>query len=334
MLQATIFAPRKSWIPSNFLLVRTRGNPAALASAVRTAVHEIDPNQPIWDVRPYDDRVNATFSTARLYTVLLAAFAGLALLLAAIGLWQHVSESQPMWDIRVSDGDSLLFLHYDHRTLGTEPFGYMVENRVLRQAAGDEYRVFGIHPDYSSIGEIQDVEVVGPIATNEWVTFVDLIASPRVASGHRNGSTFALTQGAGGPYGYNLATDYPRARPLLDWAGVRYIVLDNRVFHFQARVDQFALEFANREMIELDLLGEIVRGGKRAGAGVVDVKSFYVETAEDVAERVRACLEHVPPDQLTLVPDCGFFQLPRWLCVQKLRALAAGVGIVRRELAG
>jgi len=87
MLQATIFAPRKSWIPSNFLLVRTRGNPAAFASAVRNAVHEIDPNQPIWDVRPYDDRVNATFSTARLYTVLLVAFAGLALLLASIGLY-------------------------------------------------------------------------------------------------------------------------------------------------------------------------------------------------------------------------------------------------------
>ena len=102
----------------------------------------------------------------------------------------------------------------------------------------------------------------------------------------------------------------------------------------ETQSDQIVLEFANREMIELDLLGEIVRGGKSAGAGVVDVKSFYVETAEDVAERVRACLEHVPPDQLTLVPDCGFFQLPRWLCVQKLRALASGVGIVRRELAG
>jgi 2-octaprenyl-6-methoxyphenol hydroxylase len=55
-------------------------------------------------------------------------------MLAAIGLWQHVAEAQPMWDIRVSDGDSLLFLHYDHRDLGTDPFGYLVENRVLRLA--------------------------------------------------------------------------------------------------------------------------------------------------------------------------------------------------------
>ncbi|WP_374303384.1 UbiH/UbiF/VisC/COQ6 family ubiquinone biosynthesis hydroxylase [Ferrovibrio sp.] len=55
-------------------------------------------------------------------------------MLAGIGLWAHVSEAQPMWDIRVSDGDTLLFVHYDHRDLGDQPFGYMVENRVMRQA--------------------------------------------------------------------------------------------------------------------------------------------------------------------------------------------------------
>lgn len=55
-------------------------------------------------------------------------------MLEAIGLWAHVAEAQPMWDIRVSDGDSLLFVHYDHRELGDQPFGYLVENRVMRQA--------------------------------------------------------------------------------------------------------------------------------------------------------------------------------------------------------
>lgn len=55
-------------------------------------------------------------------------------MLEAIGLWRHVREAQPMWDIRVSDGDSLLFVHYDHTDLGTAPFGYLVENRVMRLA--------------------------------------------------------------------------------------------------------------------------------------------------------------------------------------------------------
>jgi 5-methyltetrahydropteroyltriglutamate--homocysteine methyltransferase len=102
----------------------------------------------------------------------------------------------------------------------------------------------------------------------------------------------------------------------------------------EASADQIVLEFANREMIELDLLAEIVKAGKDVGAGVVDIKSFYVEPPEEVAERVRECLQYVPPERLTLLPDCGFFQLPRWLCAVKLRNLVAGVEIVRRELEG
>lgn len=72
-------------------------------------------------------------------------------MLAAIGLWRHVSESQPMWDIRVSDGDSLLFLHYDHRDLGPEPFGYMVENRVMRQA------------QQAAIAALPNLELIAPM---------------------------------------------------------------------------------------------------------------------------------------------------------------------------
>ena len=41
--------------------------------------------------------------------------------------------------------------------------------------------------------------------------------------------------------------------------------------------------------------------------GVVDVKSMYLETAEDVAERIRLTLEHVNPEKLYLTCDCGFF---------------------------
>lgn len=54
--------------------------------------------------------------------------------LVEIGVWKHIREAQPIWDIRVSDGDSLFFLHYDHRDLGDRPFGQIVENRILRQA--------------------------------------------------------------------------------------------------------------------------------------------------------------------------------------------------------
>lgn len=55
-------------------------------------------------------------------------------LLKSIGVWDHVAQAEPMLDIRITDGPSKFFLHYDHRQLGDEPFGHMVENRHMRQA--------------------------------------------------------------------------------------------------------------------------------------------------------------------------------------------------------
>lgn len=55
--------------------------------------------------------------------------------LAGIGLWKRIApEAEPIREIRVADGDSPLFLHYDHSDLGDDPLGYIVENRVLRRA--------------------------------------------------------------------------------------------------------------------------------------------------------------------------------------------------------
>ena len=90
-------------------------------------------------------------------------------------------------------------------------------------------------------------------------------------------------------------------------------------------------EFANREMVESNLWEEFGIE-KELGAGVIDVKSFYVETPEDVAERIREILKYVPPEKLYVNPDCGFFQLPRWISYLKLEAMVKGTKIVRREL--
>ena len=56
-------------------------------------------------------------------------------MLAALGLWPAMEhEAAPILEIRVSEGHSPLFLHYDHRSVGDQPFGHMVENRVIRAA--------------------------------------------------------------------------------------------------------------------------------------------------------------------------------------------------------
>ena len=56
-------------------------------------------------------------------------------ILDAIGVWPLLKvHAEPIYDIRVLDGDSPLFVHFDHREVGTDPFGYMIENQQLRVA--------------------------------------------------------------------------------------------------------------------------------------------------------------------------------------------------------
>jgi 5-methyltetrahydropteroyltriglutamate--homocysteine methyltransferase len=102
----------------------------------------------------------------------------------------------------------------------------------------------------------------------------------------------------------------------------------------ELRAAQVVLEFANRGMDDVERLKDFPRD-KELGAGVIDVKAFRAETAADVAARAREILSAgIAPDKLWLTPDCGFWETPRLVCREKLRALVEGARIVRKELGG
>ncbi len=96
--------------------------------------------------------------------------------------------------------------------------------------------------------------------------------------------------------------------------------------------DEIHVEMASREFAELDVIAAIAKAGKDAAVGVVDVKSYYVESPGDVAERVRRCVKLAKPDRLVFAPDCGLSQTARWASKRKLVSLVEGVGIVRKEM--
>jgi 5-methyltetrahydropteroyltriglutamate--homocysteine methyltransferase len=96
-------------------------------------------------------------------------------------------------------------------------------------------------------------------------------------------------------------------------------------------VDEIHVEMASREFAELELIAEIAKT-KDVAVGIIDVKSYYVETVEDVANRVRACLKYAPPDRLSFAPDCGLSQTARWAARQKLANLVSGVRRVKTSL--
>jgi 5-methyltetrahydropteroyltriglutamate--homocysteine methyltransferase len=96
------------------------------------------------------------------------------------------------------------------------------------------------------------------------------------------------------------------------------------------KADEMHVEMASREFAEIELVARIAER-MDAAVGIIDVKSYYIETAENVADRVRLCLRHAPADRLVFAPDCGLSQTARWAAQPKLRNMVAGIRQVRKE---
>jgi 5-methyltetrahydropteroyltriglutamate--homocysteine methyltransferase len=94
---------------------------------------------------------------------------------------------------------------------------------------------------------------------------------------------------------------------------------------------QISIEAAQPKL-DLGVLRDLA--GKKIMLGVIDLGDPAVESAETIAGRIRAALKYVAPENLIPAPDCGMKYLPRGVAFGKLRSLAAGAAIVRRELTG
>lgn len=66
--------------------------------------------------------------------------------------------------------------------------------------------------------------------------------------------------------------------------------------------------------------------------GVLNLGTLGVEEPEQVADRLRAALPYIDAERLVAAPDCGMKYLPRAVAFGKMKALADGAAIVRREL--
>jgi predicted permease len=71
--------------------LRTNGKPESLTEAMRAAARAVDPNEPLYDFQAMQERVDESLTGQRFLVVLLSVFAGLALVLAALGLYGIIS---------------------------------------------------------------------------------------------------------------------------------------------------------------------------------------------------------------------------------------------------
>ncbi|MEA2870308.1 MAG: 5-methyltetrahydropteroyltriglutamate--homocysteine methyltransferase [Hyphomicrobiales bacterium] len=117
--------------------------------------------------------------------------------------------------------------------------------------------------------------------------------------------------------------------------GYAFLVKDKPTSYFflselaDSKAQQISIESAQPK-IDLGVLKDL--SGKKIMLGVINLGDQIVETPEQVAERIRTGLKHVSPDRLIPAPDCGMKYLSREVAFGKLKALAEGAAIVRKEL--
>jgi 5-methyltetrahydropteroyltriglutamate--homocysteine methyltransferase len=92
---------------------------------------------------------------------------------------------------------------------------------------------------------------------------------------------------------------------------------------------QISIESAQPK-IDLGVLKDLAP--KKVMLGVLDLNDPGIETPQKVAERIRAGLKFLAPDKLLPAPDCGMKYLPRATAFGKLKAMAEGAALVRKEL--
>jgi 5-methyltetrahydropteroyltriglutamate--homocysteine methyltransferase len=98
-----------------------------------------------------------------------------------------------------------------------------------------------------------------------------------------------------------------------------------------SKAQQISIEAAQPKL-DLKVLRELP--SKTIILGVIDLSDMRVETPQIVAERIRRALAHVPADRVVVAPDCGMKYLPRMVAFAKMKAMAEGAALVRREIEG
>ncbi|MEJ7769734.1 MAG: hypothetical protein WKF89_18085 [Chitinophagaceae bacterium] len=97
------------------------------------------------------------------------------------------------------------------------------------------------------------------------------------------------------------------------------------------KVDELHAEMTILNFAELHLLERFAEKMDVA-VGVIDVKSYYIETVDDVKERIKKCLQYIPAAKLAVASDCGMSQTARWATRQKITNMCLAAKAMRDKL--
>lgn len=152
-----------------------------------------------------------------------------------------------------------------------------------------------------------------------------LQARPEIAERYGVRAINRALKGVAGPTAVHLCFGYAQIVKGQKPAGYSFLPQLN-----DTTADMISIEAA-QPRLDLGVLNDFSTD-KTLIFGVLDLGTSDVETADMVAERIRAALEYVPAERLMPAPDCGMKYLARDVAFAKLKALSDGAALVRGEL--
>jgi len=155
--------------------------------------------------------------------------------------------------------------------------------------------------------------------------YIDKVKDWGVAALERAARGVTATKAVHICYGYGTADVKRWKSANSDWSHYEHTL----PLLAKSSIDQVSIETA-ASGVDVSVVSALP--GKDVLLGVVDVGSETVETADTVAERLRAALRHMHPGHLFACTDCGMMPLSRAAADGKLRALAAGAALVNATL--
>ena len=220
------------------------------------------------------------------------------------------------------DDAAFLVKHATRATKITLPGPFTMSQQVQNEFYKDEAELAMDYADAVN-AELKDLKATGVdvVQLDEpWVR-----AAPDKAAQYGVAAINRALKGIGGPTVVHICLGYGH---LVHNKPSGYAFLPQLA---DSLAGQVSLEAA-QPRLDLGVLKEL--SNKTILLGVLDLGTDAIETAEQVAVRLRAGLKHVAAERLVAAPDCGMKYLPRARAAAKLKAMVEGAAIVRRELTG
>jgi 5-methyltetrahydropteroyltriglutamate--homocysteine methyltransferase len=220
------------------------------------------------------------------------------------------------------DDAAFLVKHARQATKITLPGPFTMSQQVQNEFYKDEAELAMDYADAVN-AELRELKATGVdvVQLDEpWVR-----AAPDKAAEYGVAAINRALQGIGGPTVVHICLGYGH---LVHNKPSGYAFLPQLA---DSLASQVSLEAA-QPRLDLGVLREL--SNKTVLLGVLDLGTQDVETADQVAARLRAGLKHIAAERLVAAPDCGMKYLPRARAAAKLKAMVEGAAIVRRELTG